>query len=94
MLTESGAQKYRAVRRLPAGSQNQKVTFDKMRGAPWNSVLGITKSKPDAIVSSKKLATAPELASEEVYDFMEKPVQEQPLASTRERSEGTPSCTQ
>ena len=80
VLTESGAQKYRTVRRLPVGSQYQKETFDKMRGAPWNAVLGITKSKPDAVVSKKALVSAPELASEEVYDFKEKPEQEQPLA--------------
>ena len=80
VLTESGAQKYRTVRRLPVGSQYQKETFDKMRGAPWNAVLGITKSKPDAVVSRKALVSAPELASEEVYDFKEKPEQEQSLA--------------
>ncbi|CAL1169149.1 unnamed protein product [Cladocopium goreaui] len=80
VLTESVAQKYRTVRRLPVGSQYQKETFDKMRGAPWNAVLGITKSKPDAVVSRKALVLAPELASEEVYDFKEKPEKGQPLA--------------
>lgn len=78
ILTESGAQKYRTVRRLPVGSQYQQETFEKIRGAPWNSVLGITKSKPDALVSSKSAFSVPELRSEEVYNFQDKPEEARP----------------
>ena len=69
VLTESGAQKYRTVRRLPKGSQYQKATFEQIRGAPWNSVLGITKSKPDAVTSGKEVVQVPTVESEELYDF-------------------------
>ncbi|CAJ1404966.1 unnamed protein product, partial [Effrenium voratum] len=50
-LTEAGADTFRTVRRLPLGSQHQLVVLEQARGAPWNTVEGIEKAKPEGIRS-------------------------------------------
>ena len=51
VLTEAGADTFRTVRRLPLGSQHQLVVLEQARGAPWNTVEGIEKAKPEGIRS-------------------------------------------
>ena len=50
-LTEAGADTFRTVRRLPLGSQHQLVVLEQARGAPWNTVEGIEKAKPEGLRS-------------------------------------------
>ena len=76
MLTSAGAISFRTVRRLPVGSQFQDAVMEVARGVPWNTVLGIEKTKPEAISSEVKAIVAPEIEGQETYDFEDKSKQE------------------
>ena len=71
VLTGSGALTFRTVRRLPRGSQFQNAIMDAARGAPWNTVLGSDRAKPDPVRSELNLTAVPELEAQETYEFQE-----------------------
>ncbi|CAL1148944.1 unnamed protein product, partial [Cladocopium goreaui] len=77
VLTSSGALTFRTVRRLPKGSQFQNAVMDAARGAPWNTVLGSDRAKPDPVRSELKLKMVPELGAQETYEFEEGEEKEQ-----------------
>ena len=77
VLTSSGALTFRTVRRLPRGSQFQNAVMDAARGAPWNTVLGSDRAKPDPVRSELKVKMVPELGAQETYEFEEGEEKEQ-----------------
>ena len=69
VMTEVGTQTYRTVRRLPQDSQHQDYILNVGRGVPWNTVLGIAKSRPETMKSVVDANVVPEVESQETYDF-------------------------
>ena len=84
LMTESGTLKFRTVRRLPVGSQFQDTVMEKARGVPWNTVMGSTRSKPEAVTSELSVPQVPQVTSEELYEFEDKEDEEKGKAGNVE----------
>ncbi|CAE7561497.1 unnamed protein product [Symbiodinium natans] len=69
VLTESGVQTCRTVRRLPESARYEAAILDKAKGVPWNRYLGIATSKVVQERSESKGVAVPELEPAETYDF-------------------------
>lgn len=41
--------------------------MEKARGVPWNTVMGSTRSKPEAVTSELSVPQVPQVTSEELY---------------------------
>ena len=69
VLTESGVQTCRTVRRLPESARYEAAILNKAKGVPWNRYLGIATSKVVQERSESKGVAVPELEPAETYDF-------------------------
>ena len=69
VLTKSGTETVRTVRRLPAGSQFQKEALAEARGVPWNTLAGSEQLYPTEERSKPVAKVTEEATSEQLFDF-------------------------